>query len=100
MSTTPCSLRSTIPMSLISDYVDDIIVIENNDESILHIKIQLKDKFYIKDFDHLKYFLRIEISYSHVNLFLSQRKYILDLLKKIKKLDCMPSSTPINSKKN
>jgi hypothetical protein len=47
----------------------------------------------------LKYFIGIELAYSHGNVFLSQRKYVLNLLKKTKKLDCKPSSTPIDSKK-
>jgi hypothetical protein len=79
-------------------YVDDIIT-ENNEENIQQIKRQLKNKFDIKDLSRLKYFLGIEVTYSYKNLFLSQRKYVLDLLKEIGKLGCKPSSTPVDSKK-
>jgi uncharacterized protein YqgQ len=48
----------------------------------------------IKNFGHLKYFLGIEIVYSHENLFLSQRKYVLNLLKKTKKLGCKAIINP------
>jgi hypothetical protein len=58
----------------------------------------LKNKFDIKDLDFLKYFLSIEIAHSHRNLFLSQRKYVLDLLRETRKIGCKPSSTPIDSK--
>jgi hypothetical protein len=46
----------------------------------------------------LKYFLGIEITRSPKGLFLSQRKYILDLLKKTEKLENRPIFTPISIK--
>jgi hypothetical protein len=46
----------------------------------------------------LKYFLGIEIAHSKRGLFISQRKYTLDLLKKTSKLECKPASTSIDSK--
>jgi Reverse transcriptase (RNA-dependent DNA polymerase) len=80
-------------------YVDDIIVTGSNKNNIELIKGKLKNKFDIKDLSFLKYFLGIEITHSHGNLFLSQRKYVLDMLKKTRKIGCNPSSTPIDSKK-
>jgi hypothetical protein len=46
----------------------------------------------------LKYFLGIEIAHSLKGLFISQRKYTLDLLKETGKLGCKPTTTPIDSK--
>jgi hypothetical protein len=46
----------------------------------------------------LKYFLDIKIAHSNGELFLSQRKYILDLLKEIGKIECKSVSTPIDRK--
>jgi hypothetical protein len=46
----------------------------------------------------LKYFLGIEIAHSKNGLFISQRKYTLNLLKETGKLGCKPASTPIDSK--
>jgi hypothetical protein len=46
----------------------------------------------------LKYFLDIEIAYSPKHRFISQRKYILDLLKEIDKIGCKSASTPIDYK--
>jgi Reverse transcriptase (RNA-dependent DNA polymerase) len=86
-------------ITVILVYVDDIIIISNNEKNIQHIKKQLKDMFDIKDLGYLKYFLGIEIAHSQGNLFLSQRKYVLDLLKETGKLGCNPSSTPMNCKK-
>jgi hypothetical protein len=46
----------------------------------------------------LKYFLDIEIVVSSKRLFISQRKYVLNLLMKTDKLGCKSASTPIDSK--
>ena len=49
----------------------------------------------MKDLDHLKYFLGIEVSRSDKGIFLSQRKYALDLLQETSMLACQPADTPI-----
>jgi Reverse transcriptase (RNA-dependent DNA polymerase) len=69
-------------------YVDDIIITENNQLEINSIKNSLKQKFDIKDLEKLKYFLEIKIAHSSKGLFISQRKYTLDLLKETDKLEC------------
>jgi Reverse transcriptase (RNA-dependent DNA polymerase) len=67
-------------------YVDDIIITGNDNEEIKRVKKYLKDEFDIKDLGKLSYFLGIEIAHSRKGLFLSQRKYIIDLLKETGKL--------------
>ena len=49
----------------------------------------------MKELGELKYFLGIEIAQSKHGIFLSQRKYVLDLLAKTGMLDCKPVDTPI-----
>jgi len=61
-------------------YVDDIIVTEDDFVEQTQLKERLSQEFEIKDLGVLKYFLGIEVAYSKVRIFLSQRKYILDLL--------------------
>jgi hypothetical protein len=84
-----CSDEITI---IVLIYVDDIIIIivvENN-----------KNKFDIEGLEKLKYFLEIKITHlREKSLFLSQRKYILDLLKVTCKLDPKSASTPMKPKK-
>jgi Reverse transcriptase (RNA-dependent DNA polymerase) len=81
-------------------YVDDIIITWNNEKKIKNVKDYLKNKFDIKDLKKLKYFLGIEIAYSKgKDLFLSQRKYVLDLLKETGKLDAKPANTPMKPNK-
>lgn len=49
----------------------------------------------MKDLGGLKYFLGIEVARSQRGIFLSQQKYILDLLSKAGMLECKPTDTPI-----
>ncbi|CAL9005971.1 unnamed protein product [Prunus brigantina] len=49
----------------------------------------------MKDLGDLKYFLGIEVARSTTGIFLSQRKYVLDLLTKTGILGCKPAETPI-----
>jgi hypothetical protein len=57
--------------------------------------LHLGKEFDIKDLGILRYFLDIEITCSHKDLFLSQRKYVLDLLKKTRKMGAKPANVPI-----
>ncbi|KAM2136099.1 hypothetical protein ACFX1R_005897 [Malus domestica] len=49
----------------------------------------------MKEFGELKYFLGIEVARSKHGIFLSQRKYVLDLLAETCMLDCKPVDTSI-----
>lgn len=61
-------------------YVDDIVVTRNEVE-IAWLKNALAREFEIKDLGSLRYFLEIEVTRSTQGIFLSQRKYVVDLLK-------------------
>ena len=49
----------------------------------------------MKDLSHLKYFFGIEVSRSDKGIFLSQRKYALDLLQETGMSACQPADTPV-----
>ncbi|KAL1206309.1 Retrovirus-related Pol polyprotein from transposon TNT 1-94 [Cardamine amara subsp. amara] len=76
-------------------YVDDLIISGNDQAGIQETKLFLKSAFDIKDLGELKYFLGIEICRSPEGLFLSQRKYSLDLLTETGKLGSKPAKTPL-----
>ena len=56
---------------------------------------QLAIEFEMKNLGGLKYFMGIEVARSKQGIFLSQPKYILDLLSEVGLLDCKPADTPI-----
>uniref|UniRef100_A0A6J0PE03 Uncharacterized protein LOC109505292 n=1 Tax=Elaeis guineensis var. tenera TaxID=51953 RepID=A0A6J0PE03_ELAGV len=76
-------------------YVDDIVVTGDDFEEIAHLKAQLAQAFEVKDLGYLRYFLGIEVARSSKEIFLSQRKYIPNILTEIDMLGCRPIATPI-----
>ncbi|RVX04505.1 Retrovirus-related Pol polyprotein from transposon RE1 [Vitis vinifera] len=76
-------------------YVDDIIITGNNVEAAQTFIQQLSQRFSLKDLGPLTYFLGVEVT-SHTNgLFLSQRKYIADLLNRTHMTEAKPAPTPL-----
>ncbi|XP_040935304.1 uncharacterized mitochondrial protein AtMg00810-like [Gossypium hirsutum] len=63
-------------------YVDDIIITGNDTVFIGDFVTQLNARFSLKDLGKLSYFLGVEVKYTTQGLFLTQRKYILDLLQR------------------
>uniref|UniRef100_A0A2N9FX30 Reverse transcriptase Ty1/copia-type domain-containing protein n=1 Tax=Fagus sylvatica TaxID=28930 RepID=A0A2N9FX30_FAGSY len=76
-------------------YVDDMVVTSNDEEGIRRLRDYLAKEFEMKDLGALRYFLGIEVARSRHGIFLSQRKYVLDLLTEIGMLACQPIDTPI-----
>ena len=89
------TLTSQQGIVVILVYVDDIIITGNDKEGILKTKAYLKSVFEIKDLSELKYFLGTEVCRSKEGLFLSQRKYTLDLLNGTCILGEKPAKTPL-----
>ena len=90
------TLPSKEGIVLILVYVDDIIISGNDKVGIQDTKVFLKTVFDIKDLGELKYFLGIEVCRSKEGLFLSQRKYALDLLNEVGKLGSRPVAAPLD----
>uniref|UniRef100_A0A2N9EIQ9 Integrase catalytic domain-containing protein n=1 Tax=Fagus sylvatica TaxID=28930 RepID=A0A2N9EIQ9_FAGSY len=76
-------------------YVDDMIITGDDAEEISRLQEQLSTEFEMKNLGGLKYFLGIEVARSERGIFLSQRKYVLDLLTEVGLLECKPVDTPI-----
>ncbi|KAL9447401.1 hypothetical protein AB3S75_014963 [Citrus x aurantiifolia] len=77
-------------------YVDDLIIAGNNTTAISAFKAYLSRCFHMKDLGALKYFLGIEISRGPTGMFLSQRKYTLDILAETGLLGAKPARSPID----
>ncbi|GJZ37953.1 ribonuclease H-like domain-containing protein [Tanacetum coccineum] len=76
-------------------YVDDIVIIGNNDKEIDEFKKFLSSKFLIKDLGKLKYFFGIEVLENDKGLCMTQRKYCLELLHKYGQLATNPVDIPL-----
>lgn len=76
-------------------YVDDIIVTGNDEKEKEALRRCLVREFEIKELGRLKYFLGIEVAHFKEGIFISQQKYVTNLLRETGKLACRPVSTPI-----
>ncbi|CAL2227907.1 unnamed protein product [Prunus armeniaca] len=67
-------------VTLLIIYVDDMIMTGDDTIEIKELHKRLASEFEMKDLGNLKYFLGVEVTRSKHGLFLSQRKYVMDLL--------------------
>jgi hypothetical protein len=81
--------RTLLPL-----YVDDMIITGDDPEYIVFVKAHLSDQFLMSDLGPLRYFLGIEISTPN-GFFLSQDKYIQDLLDRAYLTDHRTAETPM-----
>jgi len=78
-------------------YVDDLLL-TGNDASFLHHFIQsLSNRFSLKHMGTPHYFLGIELIPSKTGLFLSQHKFIRDILEKFDMDAAKPTHTPLST---
>ena len=76
-------------------YVDDLIIAGNDLKTVTKFKDYLSDFFKMKDLGKAKYFLGIDIARGPQGMFLTQRKYALDIVAEAGLLGCKPTSTPM-----
>ncbi|KAL5768866.1 hypothetical protein ACOSQ2_015649 [Xanthoceras sorbifolium] len=87
--------QSKAGIILLVVYVDDIVITGSDATRISSLKSFLHTQFHTKDLGMLKYFLGVEVTRSKNGIFLSQRKYVLDLLTETGKLGARPCSAPM-----
>ena len=78
-------------------YVDDILITGNNSNLIHQLISQLHSTFALKALGSVDYFLGFEVFRNSSGLYLTQSKYIGDLLRKNSMADCKPCDTPIGA---
>ena len=90
---------SIILLVMYVDYIiitgNDIIITENDMATVSSLKSSLHGQFHTKDLGMLKYFLGVEVMRKKCGIFLSQRKYVLDLLSETRKLAIKPCQSPM-----
>eukprot|EP00253_Pinus_taeda_P032080 PITA_32080 len=67
----------------------------NNESYIASIKKELGKSFEMTDLGYVHYYLSIEVTQHPKSIFLSQKKYIGDLLNRFGMIECNPLTTPM-----
>lgn len=83
---------------MISLYVDDLLVTGNNAGMIQEFKQEMMKVFEMTDLGLMTFFLGLEIKQAEYEVFICQKKYVKEILKKFKFQECKEVSTPMNQK--
>nr|GEU71577.1 retrovirus-related Pol polyprotein from transposon TNT 1-94 [Tanacetum cinerariifolium] len=84
---------------LVQVYVDDIIFGSTNKEMCKAFESLMKDKFQLSSMGELSFFLGLQVKQKDDGIFISQDKYIAEILKKFVFTDVKSASTPIETEK-
>ncbi|KAD4179777.1 hypothetical protein E3N88_28368 [Mikania micrantha] len=77
-------------------YVDDMIYTSSSEIMLHEFKKSMINEFEMTDIGKLSYFLGLEVLQENDGIFLSQKKYVLELLKKCGMEKCKSVTTPMN----
>ncbi|GJY07579.1 putative ribonuclease H-like domain-containing protein, partial [Tanacetum coccineum] len=84
---------------LVQVYVDDIIFGSTNKELCTAFEKLMKDKFQMSSMGELTFFLRLQVKQKEDGIFISQDKYVAEILKKFNYTDVKSASTPVDLEK-
>lgn len=87
--------------TIIALFVDDFLILWNNNKEKEFLKNELLKNFKIKDLGKAKFFLGINIEQDDVKgeIRLNQKQYISTLLEKFQMTDCAEKKTPLEAKR-
>ncbi|GJS02611.1 ribonuclease H-like domain-containing protein [Tanacetum coccineum] len=77
-------------------YVDDIVLTASSETLLRQITASLHHEFSMKDLGSLNYFMGISVTRDSSGLFLSQKKYAVEILKRAHMVNCNPCRTPVD----
>jgi hypothetical protein len=83
---------------IISLYVDDLLVTGSNTVQVAEFKLNMMQVFEMTDLGLMKFFLGMEIMQNIEEIFICQKKYSREILKKFQMDNCKPTATPMNQK--
>jgi hypothetical protein len=83
---------------IISLYVDDLLVTGSNTMQVAEFKLNMMQVFEMTDLGLMKFFLGMEIMQNREEIFICQKKYSREILKKFQMDNCKPTVTPMNQK--
>nr|GEV24374.1 hypothetical protein [Tanacetum cinerariifolium] len=84
---------------LVQIYVDDIIFGSTNKDLCKAFEKLMKDKFQMSSIGKLIFFLGLQVKQKKDGIFISQNKYVAEILRKFRLTDGKSASTPIDTKK-
>ncbi|GJS69828.1 putative ribonuclease H-like domain-containing protein [Tanacetum coccineum] len=84
---------------LVQVYVDDIIFGSTNKELYTGFEKLMKDKFQMSSIGELTLFLGLQVQQKEDGIFISQDKYVDEILKKFNYTDVKTASTPVDLEK-
>ena len=82
-------------MIIVVVYVDDIIFGSNLQILSVDFASEMKKEFEMSMLGELTFFLGLQVHQTNKGMFISQTKYIKDMLKKFKMEDSKPVGTPM-----
>jgi hypothetical protein len=83
---------------VISLYVDDLIVTGSNIQQVEEFKQKMMQVFEMTDLGLISFFLGMEIKQSKEEIFICEKKYAKEILKKFHMENCKPTTSPMNKK--
>nr|GEW74034.1 uncharacterized mitochondrial protein AtMg00810-like [Tanacetum cinerariifolium] len=84
---------------LVQIYVDDMIFGSTNKDLCKAFEKLMKDKFQMSSMDELTFFLGLQVKQKPYGIFISQDKYVAEILRKFGLTDGKSASTPIDTEK-
>ncbi|GJX65638.1 ribonuclease H-like domain-containing protein, partial [Tanacetum coccineum] len=91
------AFRQGIDTAYLLLYVDDIVLTASSDGLLQRIISSLHQEFAMTYLGPLNYFLGISITRDSSGLFLSQKKYAIEILEKAHMVSCNPSRTLVDT---
>nr|GEX05752.1 putative ribonuclease H-like domain-containing protein [Tanacetum cinerariifolium] len=84
---------------LVQIYVDDIIFGATNKDVCKSFKKLMKDKFQMSSMGELAFFFGLQVKQKKDGIFISQDKYVAEILRKFRLTEGKSASTPIDTEK-
>ncbi|XP_031271425.1 uncharacterized protein LOC116129835 [Pistacia vera] len=82
-------------MIIVSLYANDLLVIRSNANQLMKLKNATQMEFDMTDLGEISYFLGVEVHQAPNGIFVCQRKYAYEVLKKFSMDNCKPLDTPL-----
>ncbi|GKB73087.1 ribonuclease H-like domain-containing protein [Tanacetum coccineum] len=78
-------------------YVDDLVLTTSSQPLLQRIIQSLHQEFAMTDLGSLNYFLGISVTRDSSGIFLSQKKYVVEILERAGMINCNPIRTPVDT---